>query len=901
MRVSCLFVSLVYLSCIICTSEAFTGHSTGGSGANQHRSRSSSSSTLLRSTPFDASLYDGNDGADDLASLESANPFSVDASPLAVSPGTKLVLGLNKYSHDTTLCAADAKTGEVLFAMSKERLTRRKHDSGNVASLVEKCLEQLDLDLDSIERVVVNNHHHRVLPLEDDLGAIEWEEGLQINDGTESGYSDEENLLSHAEKLEMSHHLAHAYSAAAQCPFDSGMVVVMDGMGETYRAMSSAAELGEERYVTDLLFDGTFQCIPSDIRERSQNSVFDWREGESVYVFEKKDGKDMSVKPVFKRFVEERTPPARYNHGFENMESVGALYSRASSHVFGDWNSCGKVMGLAPWMGHRWEENGGIEAEPIKDPIMTGKLYEDGGFNVDRRSMLGMPHIARTDPDLFDEEGNMRKRYDFDDFDAKKAAAKEDASSLEDDANESKATSQLPSRVALDAIALSSRIQNDLEAVVMDFVKHFKEETGHSNLCIAGGVALNSVLNGRLSRELGFEKIFIPPYPGDDGIAVGCCAYGLFGNSDRNKGEGKTKVDLWKGPLSPYLGPMPTEVEMKEAIADAAPWLEVETVRNNERRFDMIARELDASGVVAIYNGRSEMGPRALGHRSILADPRKKGLVRFINEAVKFRESFRPFAPSALAEEATKWFDLGAPGSNASPYMSLTAQVKESKRALIPAVTHVDGSSRLQTVTPEAEPLYHQLISAFFKLTGVPLVLNTSFNTLSSEPIVETPQNAIRSFLYSMGSIEMLVMGDYIIRRKDCDVRALMGEVTKEGEMVKPPAMPRRSGAFSLETTTEIGETEEDIRVVNKVRMPNRPMHKSGGKDNGWFELLDDFEMQILTLCDGATDVQDMMKEYVDEDGLDENDTRSMEFQQNLFSNIMRRLTRLYEYGFISW
>lgn len=196
MRVSCLFVSLVYLSCIICTSEAFTGHSTGGSGANQHRSRSSSSSTLLRSTPFDASLYDGNDGADDLASLESANPFSVDASPLAVSPGTKLVLGLNKYSHDTTLCAADAKTGEVLFAMSKERLTRRKHDSGNVASLVEKCLEQLDLDLDSIERVVVNNHHHRVLPLEDDLGAIEWEEGLQINDGTESGYSDEENLLS---------------------------------------------------------------------------------------------------------------------------------------------------------------------------------------------------------------------------------------------------------------------------------------------------------------------------------------------------------------------------------------------------------------------------------------------------------------------------------------------------------------------------------------------------------------------------------------------------------------------------------------------------------------------------------------------------------------------------------
>ena len=890
MWASNVFVSLL---CLVCTSDAFTSHQRP---ANQP----SVSSTLLRSTPFDASLYDDNDGADDLASLASANPFSADISPLAVSPDTKLVLGLNKYSHDTTICAADAKTGEVLFAMSKERLTRKKHDSGNVASLVEKCLDQLDLDLDSIERVVVNNHHHRVLPLEDDLGAIEWEEGLQINDGTENGYSDEENLLSHAEKMEISHHLAHAYSAAAQCPFDSGMVVVMDGMGETYRAMRSAAESGEDRYVSDLLFDGEFQCIPSDIHERSQNSVFDWREGESVYTFSK-DGKDISVKPVFKRFVEERTPPARYNHGFENMESAGALYSRASSHVFGDWNSCGKVMGLAPWMGHRWEEKGGIEAEPIKGPIMSGKLYEDDGLKIDRSSMVGIPHVARTDPDLFDEDGNMRKRYDFDDYDPKKSSAKEDTPSSDDDESENKATSQLPSRVALDAIALSSRIQIDLETVVMDFVKHFKEETGQSNLCIAGGVALNSVLNGRLSRELGFEKTFIPPYPGDDGIAVGCCAYGLFGNSALDKDNKNAKVDLWKGPLSPYLGPMPTELEMKDAIADAAPWLEVETVRNDQRRFDMIARELDASGVVAIYNGRSEMGPRALGHRSILADPRKKGLVRFINEAVKFRESFRPFAPSALAEEATKWFDLGAPGSNASPYMSLTAQVKESKRALIPAVTHVDGSSRLQTVTPEAEPLYHQLISTFFKLTGVPLVLNTSFNTLPSEPIVETPQNAIRSFLYSMGSIEMLVMGDYIIRRKDCDVRALMGEVTKAGEMVKPPAMPVRAGAFSLESTTEIGETEEDVRVVNKVRMPSRPMHKSGGKDDGWFELLDDLEMQVLMLCDGQTDVQDMMKEYVDEEGDDENDTRSMEFQQNLFSNIMRRLTRLYEYGFISW
>mmetsp|Transcript_7559 Transcript_7559/g.15762 ORF Transcript_7559/g.15762 Transcript_7559/m.15762 type:complete len:226 (-) Transcript_7559:226-903(-) len=162
----------------------------------------------------------------------------------------------------------------------------------------------------------------------------------------------------------------------------------------------------------------------------------------------------------------------------------------------------------------------------------------------------------------------------------------------------------------------------------------------------------------------------------------------------------------------------------------------------------------------------------------------KKGLVRFINEFVKKRESFRPFAPSALAEYAGDWFDLGehaeASGYNVSPYMSITAQVKESKRDLIPAVTHVDGSSRLQTVTPEAEPFYHRLISAFYKATGVPMVLNTSFNTLKSEPIVETPRNAIRSFLSSMGTIEMLVMGDYVIKRKPADIRKLLGEEQKK-------------------------------------------------------------------------------------------------------------------------
>jgi phosphoribosyl-AMP cyclohydrolase len=150
----------------------------------------SSSSTRLQSTPFEADYYD-----------DSNNPFMGEESSLAQPADTKLVLGINKYSHDTSLCAANAETGEVLFAMAKERLTRKKNDSGNVASLVETCLECLDLDFDCIQKVVMNNHHHRILPLEANRAHMEWESGLGINGGAEGGYDDEENLLGDAEKV----------------------------------------------------------------------------------------------------------------------------------------------------------------------------------------------------------------------------------------------------------------------------------------------------------------------------------------------------------------------------------------------------------------------------------------------------------------------------------------------------------------------------------------------------------------------------------------------------------------------------------------------------------------------------------------------------------------------------
>ncbi|CAB9528625.1 Nodulation protein [Seminavis robusta] len=876
--------------------------------------------TVLKSTPFEAGLYDTDDG-DEFGNPYEDSPSPKSNSPLKVPPDTKLVVGLNKYSHDTTLCAANAKTGQVLFAMAKERLSRVKHDAGNVATLVETCCEALELDLDAIETVVMNNHHHRILPLEKNTRHMEWECGLQINGGAEDGYDDDYNLLPDATtKMELSHHLAHAYSAAAQCPFDTGMIVIMDGMGETYRTMMRAKEMGDESYVSDFTDpdDDEMQLIPSDLPEQSRNSYFDWREAETVYTFTKeRKTNQLHIKPIFKRFTPERSPPTLYNHGFENMDSLGALYSRASSDIFGDWNACGKVMGLAPWMVHSWskedDDDDNENTTPIvprkeTKPILKGSIYlEDPQktLQIDRSLMAGEPLTARSDPELFDEHGNFlkKRRYDFDDNDGSSSKTKPDK--------------LLPTQIALDAITLASRMQTDLEDVVMDFVKHFQEQTKQKNLCLAGGVGLNSVLNGRLARELGFEKTFIPPYPGDDGIAVGCCAFALYGKQVRKP---EPSIQLWSKPLSPYLGPAPTEYDIKMAIEDAAPWLEVETIRNEDRRVELMAEEVASGAIVAWYQGRSELGPRALGHRSILADPRKKGLVRFINQHVKKRETFRPFAPSALAEEAHDWFDLGShigsasddPGStddhpnNVSPYMSMTAFVKEDKRAMIPAVTHVDGSSRLQTVTKEAEPLYHKFISKFFKKTGVPMVLNTSFNTLPGEPIVETPQNAIRSFLCSMGSIEMLVMGDYIIRRKQPDLRKLLGEVSKYDEIVKEPACPKRAGPANFQATFALHgdeRDEESIEPATKVCMPDRPMHDE--RTEGWFELADEFEGEILSACDGTITLNEILAQYTvkssEDDDADQPSQSKVSDSQILAENAIQRLVRLYEHTLIHW
>lgn len=300
---------------------------------------------------------------------------------------------------------------------------------------------------------------------------------------------------------------------------------------------------------------------------------------------------------------------------------------------------------------------------------------------------------------------------------------------------------------------LAYSVQSDLEQVVTSAVTSLLERTGHSNLIFSGGVALNSTLNGILSAHPLVGKFYVPPYPGDEGVAVGCAAFGraLLAAKDRSSMNESWAPET----VLPYLGKEYTTADFMEAIESFHPWIEFQCADVSKHA----AEALTSSKVVAWFNGRAEFGPRALGNRSILADPRSKSMTDLVNSVIKKRESFRPFAPTVLAEFAAQYFEDC--DSESSPFMSLTKQAKLPHS--IEAVVHVDGTSRLQTLKREQNPRYYDLIMEFYKLSGVPMVMNTSFN-VAGEPIVESPSDAIKSFLGTEG-IDFLMFPGIEIRR----------------------------------------------------------------------------------------------------------------------------------------
>jgi len=297
---------------------------------------------------------------------------------------------------------------------------------------------------------------------------------------------------------------------------------------------------------------------------------------------------------------------------------------------------------------------------------------------------------------------------------------------------------------------LARSIQVITEEVMLKMAHYVRRETGMKHLCLAGGVALNCVANGRVLREVPFDDIWIQPAAGDAGGALGVALAIWHRYLDQPR---EVKHDAMKGS---YLGPRDSEAEI-EALLQS---LNVPYQKYSRAELpDVVAQLLAEGKIIGLHQGRMEFGPRALGGRSIIGDARSPQMQSVMNLKIKYRESFRPFAPSVLREHVSEWFELDAD----SPYMLLVAQVAPEKlipvteelagldklkvrRSEIPAVTHVDGSARVQTVTRETNPLYWEIIEALRKRTGCPVIVNTSFN-VRGEPIVCTPEDSYRCFM----------------------------------------------------------------------------------------------------------------------------------------------------------
>ena len=408
-------------------------------------------------------------------------------------------------------------------------------------------------------------------------------------------------------------------------------------------------------------------------------------------------------------------------HEIKFPHSLGLLYSAFTQYLGFKVNSGEyKVMGLAPY------------GKPVYyDLIMENMidLKDDGSFK------LNMDYFAYT----YDQQMINEKFMELFGHPSRESESKIGSHHFD--------------------IAMS--IQRVTEEVMLMMVNHLYDDTGLKNLCLAGGVALNSVANGRIIRETPFEEVFIQPAAGDAGGGVGVATFiwfNILGNkrdvSHRSNPNGiGLKKDLMQ---NSYLGPEYSNEEIKKFFG------EKEIVYEEFEREEILKRTAEVIAdkrVVGWFQGRMEWGPRALGNRSILADPRDRKMQDIVNLKIKFRESFRPFAPTVLLDKAAEYFELDCQ----SPYMLLVTQVREDKR-VIPAVTHVDGSARIQTIAREDNPLYYDLIEKFYKLTEIPVIINTSFN-VRGEPIVCTPEDAYTCFMRT--KMDNLVMGDFMMRKEE--------------------------------------------------------------------------------------------------------------------------------------
>ncbi|MHB8642312.1 MAG: carbamoyltransferase family protein [Gaiellaceae bacterium] len=396
--------------------------------------------------------------------------------------------------------------------------------------------------------------------------------------------------------------------------------------------------------------------------------------------------------------------------------SLGIFYTAITQWLgFPKYGDEGKVMGLAPY------GDADVHRERMRDLVRLSGLYElnldyftHAVHGVDMSWSAGVPTI-----------GPVYSQRVLDAFGPAREPRGELTKHHED---------------------VAGALQAVLEEAYLHAVRVAAERTGMTNLCLAGGVALNAVANGRIRPETPFDGLYIQPAAGDNGIAIGAAYHVL------HETLGARRTFVMK---HAYTGPEYTDAECGAALRAAG--LDSQLLDDDEL-FALVAQHIADGDVVGWFQGRMEFGPRALGNRSIVADPRRHDMKDVLNARIKQREPFRPFAPSILAEKTGEWYEQ----DYTSPYMILVYRTRLEKRELIPAVNHVDDTGRVQTVEQRVNPRYHRLIEEFDKLTGVPIVLNTSFN--ENEPVVMTPAQAIDTFTKT--KMDTLVLGNHLVQRQ---------------------------------------------------------------------------------------------------------------------------------------
>ena len=581
------------------------------------------------------------------------------------------ILGLNAYHGDSSACII--KDGKLIAAAEEERFRRIKHWAGLPTEAIKYCLKEANLKLEEVEYIAINRNPFANINKKILFTLKRRPSTFLVHDRMKNAIKIKNikdeickkfNINSNRFKAKIhyiEHHRAHLSSAFFVSPFDTAVIVSVDGFGDFVGAM--------------------------------------WGVGK---------GNNIEIKDR-----------VYFPH------SLGIFYLAITQYLgFLKYGDEYKVMGLSSYG----------NPEFINNMRQIVRLEDNGKFKLDIKYFTH--HFEGVPMTWLDSEPNMGLAY-------------------------SKKLEELlgPARKYGDPILerhqnIAASLQAMYEEAFFHLLNYVYEETKILNLCLAGGCAINSVANGKIFNKTPFKEVYIQPAAGDAGGAIGA-AYYLWNHIMENE---RTFIMN-----NVYWGPQYNDNEIKSYIDDKLNELKelnchIEKVATKDELCKKTAKKIAEGKIVGWFQGRMEWGPRALGNRSIVVDPRRNEMKDILNSRIKRREPFRPFAPSILLEKTGEYFEVDYP----DPFMLKVYPIRPEKRNIIPAVTHVDGTGRLQTVRKEENHLYWQLIKEFENITGVPVVLNTSFN--ENEPIVCTPKEALECFLRT--KMDVLVMENYYIERK---------------------------------------------------------------------------------------------------------------------------------------